>query len=116
MPLTDAYLASCRTTILASAELTAFRAARAVTDSSTRAARRAAWYATYEPAAGGLSPAYNLRKMIRDIVNAQGDITGNITGLDRESAYRTFVSEFAPDLDRPATETQELAARKTILT
>lgn len=115
MPISAAYTAACRTAVLALPELTAFRAAKAVTDSMTRDQRRAAWYAAYEPSVGGPSPAYNLRRAIRDVVNARGDITGNITALDRESAYQTLATEFAPDAERPASAEQELTARNTIL-
>ena len=115
MPLTAAYLAACRTAILALPELTTFRNARAILDTGPRPDRLTAWYAAFAPTSTGQSLAYQLLRAIRNALNAQGDATGNVTLLDRESAYRTFAAEFVPTINKPAEGAAELNARKILL-
>lgn len=112
MPLTDAFLATCRTAVEALPELATFRAAKAVADTATRAARVAAWHSAYD---GVTSPAYLLRRAIRDTVNAQADIAGNKTLLDRESAYGTLSAQYAHQPDCPLTDAQEQAELERLI-
>lgn len=113
MPLTDSYLAACRLVIQSLPELTAFRSALAVTETATRADRVRSWHATYDDAQAGHSPAYRLRRAVRDVVNAQAD--ASITLLERESAYRTLVTEVVPEMARPLTDEQETEAFEKLL-
>lgn len=115
MALTTAFLNTCRTAVGSLTELTTFRAALRVAQGSRRADRIAAWHAAYSPTTSGPSPAYNLRRAIRDTVNAQADIAGTLGQLDRESAVRTVAAEFVPDFARPPSDDQEQAALEQLL-
>lgn len=103
MPISDSFLGTCRGLIDDLPELSTFRAALANITSTSRAARSAAWAGAFGDAQAGLSPAYRLRRAIRDTVNSQADIAGNMSGLDRESAYRTMAAEFVPEVPPPPT-------------
>ena len=96
-------------------ELTAFRNALADIASATRADRLAAWHAAYTPTATGPSLVQQLRKAIRDVINAQADSEGTLSPLERESMYRTLVAEFAPSSDRPQTDDEEYATLQQLL-
>jgi hypothetical protein len=115
MALTTAFLNTCRDAIADLAELTAFRSALAGALSGTRSARVSAWSATYAHTSSDPSPAYNLRRAIRDTVNAQADASGALGLLDRESAYQTLSAEFAPDYPKPPSDAEEAAALEIIL-
>jgi len=106
MPVTDAFLATCRADIEDTAELAAFRAAVATYNAADRAGRPAAWQAVY---GHGLDhpPAYKLRKAIRDVVGARADAT--VTAAERQTAYGVLVAEYAPDAPRPRPEADEKA-------
>jgi hypothetical protein len=112
MPTTAAYLTTCRTAIAASPELTAFRTAIALI-AGTRTNRARYWWLAYNDAQAGMSPAYRLRKSIRDTVNANADATISLT--ERESAYQSFVLEFAPTMTRPMDAAQEQAELERLL-
>ena len=115
MALSDAFLNTCRTAIASLPELTTFRASLATALTGTRTARRAAWSATFSLGTGGSSPALGLRQAIRSTVNAQADSSGALGVLDRESAYRTLATEFAPDYSKPPSDAEESAALNLIL-
>jgi len=116
MALTTAFVNTCRSAVLAPlAELTAFRAALAVAQSGTRATRVAAWYATYSPGTDGLSPAYNLRRAVRDVVNAKADAAGTMSPSERELAYQQLVAEVVPDTSRPISDAEEATALETLI-
>lgn len=115
MALTDAFLNTCRTAIASLAELTAFRTAYATFSSSSRASRLGYWHAVYTP--GGTdatSPAHTLRVAIRGVINAQADIAGTLSPLDREQAYRTLNAEYVTVVERPPTDAEEQAAFQTL--
>lgn len=117
MPVTDSFLAACRTAVAALPELTAFRAALTSLGSATRTARAAAWVAAYDDnASPAKSPAQRLRKAIRETVLAQADAVGTLSALDRESAYRTLAGEFVPAYPTPLTAAQEDAELQRVLT
>ncbi len=103
MALTDAFLTTCRTAIVALPELTAFRAA--IAPMSSRAVRVAAWYATYTPPSSSL--AYQLRVAIRNAILAAQ--TGAQGPLDLESAYNTLAAQYAPEANRPLNDTEVAA-------
>lgn len=119
MALTDAFVTTCRTAITGSgntpaiAELTAFRAALSDVGNGGRAARIAAWNATYAPDINGTSPALALRKAIRGVVQAQA--TGAQGPLDLESAIQTLTTEFVPVYPKPPSEDRRQAGIKTLL-
>lgn len=109
MATTAAFLATCRTAIEATPELSAFRTALLALGAASRAARPALWNALYDDAQAGHSPALRLRKAIRDAVNANAG--ESVTALERESTYRDFAAEYAPQYPRPTdavTEKTEL--------
>jgi len=110
--LTDAFLASCRSTIMASDELATFKDSLELADSGTRSDRTAAWVATY---VGTDSPAMLLRQAIRGAVNAAADASGALGLLDRESACRTLSDEFVPTYPRPPLAAAEQAALEAAL-
>lgn len=115
MALTDSFMATCRAAVLTLSELTTFQTALTNAQAATRANRIAAWHAAYSDTISGPSPANNLRRAIRDTVNAQADINGTLGLLDRESAYRTLVAEVVPNFAKPLSDAQEAAALETIL-
>jgi hypothetical protein len=112
MPVTDSFLSTCRTAVNLLPELTTFRAALATVGAGSSAERRAAWAACFDDnRSTDKSPAYRLRKAIRDTVRAEADAAGTLSPLDRESAYRTISAEFVPDVAKPheqARESEEL--------
>lgn len=115
MALTTAFLTTCRAAIALLPELTTFRASLATATSGNRAARIAAWHATFTPGLGGSSPALALRKAIRDTINAQADASGALGLLDRECAVSTLSAEYAPHIERPASDAAEAAAYQQAL-
>lgn len=90
MPVTDAFLATCRTAIDALAELAAYRAALVPADSTTAAAM-AAWVAVYRTGAPQ-TLHYQLLTAIRAAVLANA--TAAISTGEREQAYRTLSAEY----------------------
>lgn len=108
MPVTDSFLAACRSAISSLPELTTFRATLASVGVGGRDQRAAAWASCYEDSKShDKSPAYRLRKAVRDAVQAQADIAGTLSPLDRESAYRAMAAEFAPPHPKPPTTARE---------
>lgn len=116
MPVTDAFLATCRAAITSLPELAAFRAALASVGVGSRDQRAANWVACYDNSQSSTqSPAYQVRKAIRETVRAQADANGTLSPLDRESAYRTMVLEFVPQSPQPMSllrESEELQRLK----
>lgn len=115
MSLTTAFLNTCRTAISSLPELTTFQSALTAALNGTRSARIAAWHATYTPGTAGLSPALNLRRAIRDTINAQADASGALGLLDRESAFQTLSAEFVPTYTRPPSDAEEAAGLEKLL-
>lgn len=114
MAVTAAFLASCRSAIVATAEYTAFNTAYALYASASRSSRANYWYLAYGDNQAGLSPAYRLRKAIRDTVLGLADST--VTPTERESAYRTLAAEYVQDIAPPMDQNTEKAAlEKAIL-
>lgn len=113
MPITDAFMASCRSAIATSSELTAFRSALTALAGATRATRPALYQACYGDNQAGLSPAYRLRKYIRDTVQALAATT--VTPGERETAYQTLTGEFVPASPVPTPADQEQAKLQTLL-
>lgn len=113
MPITDSFMASCRAAIDDLPELTTFRAALAALAGATRAARPALYQAAYGDNQAGLSPAYRLRKAIRDTVGATADAT--VSPGERETAYATLAAEFAPAYAPPTPADQEQAELERLI-
>lgn len=109
MPVTASFLDTCRTAIYALPERAAFLASLATASGASRPARAAAWLRTFGDNQAGGSPAYRLRKAIRDVVQAQADTAGTLSPLDRESAYRTLVAEQGTHARQPASDAVENA-------
>lgn len=102
MPVTESFLATCRTAIELTAQFTAYRTAYALYDAASTAADKAVyWNDCFSDAQLGQSPAMALKKAIRETVLANADAT--ITATERESAYRTlkayYVGDPAPPLN-----------------
>lgn len=118
MPLTDAFIATCRTAVGSLVELTAFNAA-GVLANDTRAERTAQWGRLYQVTdADGTTAAYRLAKAIRDVVNAEADKyqtagSGTVTATERESAYQTLAAECIPVVPQPPSDQSELSALTT---
>lgn len=113
MPITDAFMAACRAAVANLPELTAFRAALAALAGASRAARPALYQAAYGDNQAGLSPAYRLRKAIRDTVGATADAT--VSPGEREAAYATLAAEFAPAYAPPTPADQEQAELERLI-
>lgn len=113
MAVTEAFLASCRTAVEATPELTAFRAAYALYDAATRANKSRYWRLAFDDAQAGLSPAYRLKKVCRETVLALADAT--VTASERESAYRTLATQYVPDVPEPAPVEQEQAELQRLI-
>ena len=110
-------LATASATTRGIAELTTFRDALADVGTGSRADRIAAWNATYRPRSGGRqSLAYELRKAIRDQVNADADADGGVGPLERESVYRTLIAELVPVYPKPLKDADEHAELQRLLT
>ncbi len=107
MAVAESFLTSCRTVIAALPELTAFRTAYALFDAAARANKGRYWCLAFDDAQAGMSPAYRLKKAIRDTVNGHADAP--TTQSDRESAYRTLAAQYVPALERPRDNADELA-------
>src|SRR5262245_32156839 len=110
MALSDAFLNTCRTRVLALAELTTVRTpVTTLAAADTRADQYSAWNTLYAP--NGLTSI--LRRAIRGVVNAEADLqaTGSATGavstLERQSAVSTLESDFVPDHERPASDADD---------
>lgn len=113
MPVPTTFLDTCRTRVLALAELTAYQTAGALADSASRADRDAQWGAMH--AGGNDSPAHRLRLAVRGVVSAEADVvaasTGTVvTAAERNACYDALVSEYAPARPRPVPAADELAA------
>lgn len=115
MPLTAAYLASCRSAISSLPELTTLRTAYALYDAAARADKARYWNLAFSDAQIGGSPAMALKRAIRETVTALASTTGGISDLEREEAYRTMVGEYVPEPDRPMTNDEEKAALQELL-
>ncbi len=117
MPVTEAFLTTCRTAVAALPELVTFRAALSNLGSVSRTARTGAWTAAYDDnkTVGG-SPASRLAKAIRESVQAAADAAGTLSPMDRESAYRTVVAFYLPVEPKPPTAAQEDAELQRLAT
>jgi hypothetical protein len=111
MAISDAFMGSCRTAIGALSELTAFRAALAVTE-HTPAGRRAAQLRAF---GGTASPAYALSRAITEAVNALADASGALGRLDRLAAVSTLAAEYLPTVVRPPSDAAEAAETALLL-
>lgn len=116
MPLTAAFLDTCRTRVVLLAEYAAYNTAGALAD-GTRAERTARWNRLYLEGSTGVSVANQLRKAIRSTVNAEADKyqtagSGTVAPLERESAYRTLIGEYCPILTKQPSKAVELAEIK----
>lgn len=112
MPLTTAFLNTCRTSIITLPEYTAFNTSYATYASAAKANRPAYWHATYGDTT---KPAYLLRKAIRDTVTAQAASSGGVSPTEREEAIRTLAAEYVPQPGKPANFADEAAALQTLL-
>jgi hypothetical protein len=112
--VTAAFLAARRTEIALLAELTAFQAAVATLNATSAADYGRYWQAAFGDAQAGLSPAYRLRKAIRDTVRGAAD--GTQSALDLEGAYRTLVGEYVSEPPAPTNFNDDAALLQQILT
>lgn len=113
MAASASFLESCRVQIRVLPELTAFTAALASYNGAARGDRGRYWYLAFNDNQAGLSPAYRLRRAIRDIVTAYVDSTANAG--DREAACVTLANEFCPDTPSPQSTGQEAAELQTAI-
>lgn len=113
MAVTEAFLASCRTAIEASPELAAFRTAYAAFDAAPRSSKGRYWRAAFDDAQAGLSPAYRVKKLVRETVQALAD--GTVTAMERETAYRTLAGQYAPSVREPQSTTEVAAELQRVI-
>lgn len=114
MPVTTAFLNTCRTSIITLPEYTAFNTSHATFASASRADRARYWQATYGDG-NPTSPAYLLRRAIRDTVTSQATITGGISPAEREESIRTLAAEYAPQSPKPQSHADEAAALQALI-
>lgn len=105
MAVTESFLASCRTAIDLHPEVAAFRAAYALYDAASRADKGRYWRLAFDDAQTGLSPAYRLKKLVREVIASLADAT--VTPAEREAAYRTLGGEYVPAVPEPTPIEQE---------
>lgn len=115
MPYTETFLSTCRASINAQPEVATFRTAFAAFETASHNSKGAQWVAVYSDAQSGMSPAYQLRKVIRDTTTALAISTGGISPTEREEAIRTLCGQYVPDVTRPLTNEQEAAALQELL-
>lgn len=113
MAVTEAFLSSCRDAIEASPELAAFRTAYAAFDAAPRSSKGRYWRAAYDDAQAGLSPAYRVKKVVRDTVQALAD--GTVTAMERESAYRTLAGQYVPNVREPQLPAEAAAELQRVI-
>lgn len=114
MAIADSFMASCRAAIGASAELTAFRSALAITE-HTPAGRRAARERAFGAGVSTPSPGYNLSRLVTETVNALADASGALGRLDRLAAVATLTAEYVPTVARPPSDAAEAAETALLL-
>lgn len=114
MAVTTAFINTCRAQVVVTGEYTAFNTAQALYANAARADRARYWYLTYGDNQTNLSPAYRLRKVIRDTITAGADAT--VTASDRETIYQILVDNLVPRTKRPATRDEDAAGLATLLT
>lgn len=114
MAITNALLSSCHAQIVASVAYSTFTAAHAAFVAGSRTARPALWHAAYGDAQAGLSPAYRLKKFIRDTV--AGLAASTVTPSERETAYQTLVAQYVTTPNRPNNVLEEQAELQKLLT
>jgi len=113
MPITTAFLNACRALVLRHTEYTEFVAAHAAFAAAARADRPVLWQAAYGNGQVGQSPAYRLRKVIRDVVTAQVD--AGVNRNDREGAYQTLAAELVAAVKPPKNALDEQAELQAAL-
>lgn len=109
MPISTDFLNTCRTSIIAQPEYTAFNTAHAAYVSASRASKPVYWVAAYDNAQAGQSPAYRLHAAIRSVVTSQAAISGGLSDGERETAIQTLAAEYIPNTKRPRDAVQEAA-------
>lgn len=109
MAASDAFMVTCRALVAALPELAAFRAALLALETAGDDQQRARWQDAYGDARTGLSPAYRLRRAVRDVVIGQAEAlgAGSLGPADREDAYRRLAAEVVPDVRQPDNPDEE---------
>lgn len=116
MSVSDAFLSTCRTRIDATSEKSAFQTAFTTFADATHTDRGRYWHEAFGDGQAGLSPAYRLRKAIRDIVTAHnGESDGSYSQLDIEAAVRTLCNQYVPSGQKPLTAHEEEAVIESLL-
>ncbi len=106
MPASASFLATALAAIQSSAPYAAFQAALAALSAAPEDSRQAAWNRCYADAQLGLSPAYQLRRSIRDaIANTEASTATALSPTDTEAAYQLLVAQIVPDGLPPAPAT-----------
>ena len=113
MAISSAFLTTCRAAIILTPEYTAYQAALAALDAASEPDRLAKWQAAYNDAQAGLSPAYRLRRAIRDVVMNQ-DLS-LLGALEREQVCQTLAGMYLRDDERPLTSAEDAAALSTLV-
>lgn len=114
MAASTTFLNTCRTQIEASTELSTFRTAYASFDTASHSDKARYWQAAFGDNQSGLSPAYRLRKFIRETVTGQAEIS-SLAPSDREPAIATLSSEYVPSVSPPLDNPAEAAALSDLL-
>lgn len=103
MPASASFLATSQALVVASPEYVAFQAALAALSAAGEDGRQAAWNACYNDGQFGASPAYRLRKVVRDAVANTMFSSGTALGQsDAEAAYQLLAAQLVPESPAPS--------------
>lgn len=102
MAASASFLNTCQAAIVLLPQYTAFQAAWQALSAAPEAIRLAAWQACYGDGQLGQSPAYNLRRAIRDVIaNTKVSLATVLSPGDTEAAYQYLAGLLVPDADQP---------------
>ena len=106
MAVSASFLATALATIQSTPEYATFTAALARLSAAAEDDRQARWNDAYSDGQVGLSPAYRLRRAIRDAITNTAVSSGvTLSPADAEGAYQTLVAQVAPEGQPPAPAT-----------
>lgn len=106
MAASASFLSAALASARASAEYATFAAARAAFAAAPEGSRQARWSDCYSDAQPGLSPAYRLRRALRDVVaNTQISQSVTLSPAESEAAYQFLVAQLVPEVSAPSPPT-----------
>ncbi len=107
MPASAAFMAAATAAVRLLPEYAALQTSVATLSAAGEEGRQAAWNAIYGDGQVGLSPAYRLRRAIRDVVKntevSQGVV---LSQVDREAACQSLAASWVPDVPTPTRQAE----------